>query len=96
MSQSILNTTSPYLFKNKKDQKSFDNLRRYEVDDIGDCYSYCLLADGHVDIVVESGLNPWDIRALEPIINNAGGTCTWDENDIYNGGRIIAACNRML
>ena len=63
----------------------------------GDCYSYCLLADGHVDIVVESGLNPWDIRALEPIINNAGGIIrTWDENDIYNGGRIIAACNHVL
>ena len=99
LSQSILNTTSPYLFKNKKDQKSFDNLRRYvkSVRLGGDCYSYCLLADGHVDIVVESDLNPWDIRALEPIINNAGGVIrTWDENDVYNGGRIIAACNRVL
>ncbi len=99
LSQSILNTTSPYLFHNKKDQKSFDNLRKYvkSVRLGGDCYSYCLLADGHVDIVVESGLNPWDIRALEPIINNAGGIIrTWDDNDIYNGGRIIAACTREL
>ena len=63
----------------------------------GDCYSYCLLAEGHVDIVVESELKPWDIRALEPIIKNAGGIIrTWDSNDIYNGGRIIAACNREL
>ena len=99
LSQSILNTTSPYLFHDKKDQKSFDNLRKYvkSVRLGGDCYSYCLLADGHVDIVVESGLNPWDIRALEPIINNAGGTIrTWEDNSIYNGGRIIAACNREL
>ena len=28
---------------------------------------YCLLADGHIDIVVESGLNPWNIRALEQL-----------------------------
>ena len=63
----------------------------------GDCYSYCLLADGHVDIVVESGLNPWDIRALEPIITNAGGIIrTWENKDIYNGGRIIATCNQQL
>ena len=99
LSQSILNTTSPYLFHNKKDKKSFDNLRKYvkSVRLGGDCYSYCLLADGHVDIVVERGLKPWDIRALEPIINNAGGIIrTWDDNDIYNGGRIIAACNREL
>ncbi len=99
LSQSILNTTSPYLFHNKKDQKSFDNLRKYvmSVRLGGDCYSYCLLAEGHVDIVVESELKPWDIRALEPIIKNAGGIIrTWDSNDIYNGGRIIAACNREL
>ena len=63
----------------------------------GDCYSYCLLADGHVDIVVESGLNPWDIRALEPIIKNAGGIIrTWENNTVYNGGRIIASCNSAL
>ena len=99
LSEAILNTTSPYLFNNIKDQKSFDNLRKHvKLTRLGgDCYSYCLLADGHVDIVVESGLNPWDIRALEPIIKNAGGIIrTWENNTVYNGGRIIASCNLAL
>jgi len=99
ISESILNTTSPYLFANKNDQSSFERLsKRVKLTRLGgDCYSYCLLADGHVDIVVESGLNPWDIRALEPIIINAGGILkTWDNKKISNGGRIIAANNMQI
>tara|TARA_Y100000816_G_C26040612_1_gene545023 strand:- start:78 stop:881 length:804 start_codon:yes stop_codon:yes gene_type:complete len=96
LSHVILNTTSPYVFANKKDQKSFERLSKKTKSTRlgGDCYSYCLLADGHVDIVVESGLKPWDIRALEPIITNAGGIIrTWENKEIFNGGRVIA-CNK--
>ena len=99
ISNSILNTTSPYLFANKSDQLSFERLsKKVKLTRLGgDCYSYCLLADGHIDIVVESGLNPWDIRALEPIIVNAGGVIkTWDDKKILNGGRIIACANSKI
>ena len=45
----------------------------------GDCYGYCLLAAGFVDLVVEAGLKPYDIVALIPIIERAGGrVTTWD------------------
>ncbi len=95
----ILNTTSPYVFANKGDQKIFEKLAK-EVKTVrlgGDCYSYCLLADGHIDLIIESGLKPWDIRALEPIIINAGGILkTWNGNEILNGGKIIAATNIRL
>ena len=97
--ESILNTTSPYVFANKKDQKTFEKLAK-EVKTVrlgGDCYSYCLLADGYIDLIIESGLKPWDIRALEPIILNAGGILkTWERNKILHGGRIIAATNEKL
>ena len=99
ISDSILNTTSPYLFANKSDQLSFERLsKNVKLTRLGgDCYSYCLLADGHVDIVVESGLNPWDIRALEPIIINAGGVLkTWDNKKIFHGGRIIACTSNKI
>ena len=99
LSEVILNTTSPYVFANKKDQKSFEALSEKTKSTRlgGDCYSYCLLADGHVDVVVESGLNPWDIRALEPIIINAGGIIrTWNNKEIFNGGRIIACNNESI
>ena len=99
LEESILNTTSPYVFANKYDQRIFEEI----VKDVrtvrlgGDCYSYCLLADGHVDIVLESGIKPWDIRALEPIIKNAGGVLkTWEGDKVFNGGRIIAAANKKL
>ena len=99
LNESILNTTSPYVFASKRDQKSFEKLSA-KVKSVrlgGDCYSYCLLADGLVDIVVESGLKPWDIRALVPIINNAGGVInTWESETVAGGGRIIAAANRQL
>ena len=36
-----------------------------------------------MDIVVESGLKPWDIRALVPIIKNAGGIInTWESKEV--------------
>ncbi len=99
LEDSILNTTSPYVFANKNDQGIFEDVAK-DVKTVrigGDCYSYCLLADGHVDIVLESGLKPWDIRALEPIIKNAGGELkTWEGDKIFNGGRIIAAANKKL
>ena len=99
LNDTILNTTSPYVFANKSDQLSFEKLSKKVKSTRlrGDCYSYCLLADGHIDIVVESGLNPWDIRALEPIIINAGGIIkTWDNKNIFNGGRIIACTNNKV
>ncbi len=94
-----LNTTSPYVFDNKLDQIAFEKLSNTVKSTRlgGDCYSYCLLADGLVDMVVESGLKPWDIRALEPIIENAGGVIkTWENKSIYSGGRIIACNNNKL
>jgi len=58
----------------------------------GDCYAYCMLAAGHVDLVVEAGLNAYDIVALIPIVRGAGGiVTTWDGGDPSKGGAIIAA-----
>ncbi len=99
LKECFLNTTSPYVFANKHDQKIFEKFVE-KVKTVrlgGDCYSYCLLADGHIDLVLESGLKPWDIRALEPIIKNAGGILkTWEGNRILDGGRVIAASSEEL
>jgi histidinol phosphatase-like enzyme (inositol monophosphatase family) len=62
-----------------------------------DCYAYGLLAAGHVDIVVESGLKPYDIGALIPIIENAGGVVTtWDGGRPEQGGDIVACGSRRV
>jgi histidinol phosphatase-like enzyme (inositol monophosphatase family) len=86
-------TTSPLLM-NTADRAAFGRiegavrLTRYG----GDCYSYCMLAAGHLDLVVETELKPYDIAALIPIITGAGGiVTTWDGKPAQGGGRIIAA-----
>lgn len=61
----------------------------------GDCYAYCMLAAGHVDLVIEAGLKPYDVAALIPIIEGAGGVVTtWEGGDASQGGAIIAAGDR--
>ena len=58
----------------------------------GDCYAYCALALGFVDLVIETNLKPHDVVALAPIVEGAGGIMTtWEGGDAAAGGRIIAA-----
>lgn len=91
-------TTSPKLFQGAEQEayqrvESAVRLARYGCD----CYAYCMLASGHVDLVIESGLKPYDIVALIPIVEGAGGIVTsWDGGSAAKGGRIIAAANRSL
>jgi myo-inositol-1(or 4)-monophosphatase len=63
----------------------------------GDCYNYCLLAMGQIDLVAEAGLQPFDILPLIPIVERAGGVVTtWDGGDPRAGGRILAAGDPRL
>jgi myo-inositol-1(or 4)-monophosphatase len=58
----------------------------------GDCYGYCLLASGFIDLIVEVGLKTYDVAALVPIIEGAGGRITtWEGKPATSGGRIVAA-----
>ena len=95
----LMMTTHPELFASGAENRGFlrvkDKVRacRYG----GDCYSYCLLAAGHVDVIVEAGLKPYDIAALIPIIDRAGGRITtWDGGSPAQGGRIVACGDPAL
>ena len=62
-----------------------------------DCYAYCMLAAGHIDLVIEASLQPYDIVALVPIIEGAGGiVTTWDGGSPAKGGAIVAAGDRRI
>ena len=62
-----------------------------------DCYGYCLLAAGHIDIVAESALKNVDIAPLIAIIENAGGVVTtWDGGPAEQGGNCVAAATPEL
>jgi histidinol phosphatase-like enzyme (inositol monophosphatase family) len=99
LADAILSTTHPDLFAAGEEVDAFGRLKsqvrmtRYG----GDCYSYCLLAGGFIDLVVEAGLKPYDIVALIPIIERAGGRITtWDGKPATAGGRIVASGDARL
>ena len=86
-----LYTTSPLLMS-EADRRAFERVQnavrlpRYG----GDCYCYAMLAAGHVDLVIETGLQPHDIVALIPIVTGAGGIITtWEGAPAANGGRAV-------
>jgi myo-inositol-1(or 4)-monophosphatase len=98
LSEAVLYTTSPRLM-NTADRAIFAavedavRLSRYG----GDCYAYCMLAAGHVDLIIETELKPHDVAALIPIITGAGGIITtWAGEPAEAGGRIVAAGDRRL
>lgn len=98
LAQAVLFTTSPLLM-NAGDRATFGRveklvrLSRYG----GDCYAYCMLAAGHVDLVIETELKPYDVLPLVPIIAGAGGIMTtWEGDTPRAGGRIVAAGDKRV
>jgi myo-inositol-1(or 4)-monophosphatase len=99
LAEASLYCTHPNMFRGRTQRAAFERiaaavrLQRFG----GDCYSYCLLAMGHVDLVVEASLQPYDIVPLIPIIEAAGGIVT-DRHGRrpIDGGFVIAAATRPL
>ena len=93
LEDAILSTTSPLLM-NEADRDTFKSvenkvkLSRYG----GDCYAYCMLAAGLIDLVIETNLKPHDIVPLIPIVTGAGGlVTTWENEPAQAGGRVVVA-----
>ena len=63
----------------------------------GDCYLYAMLAMGQLDIVMDAGLQPYDVQALVPIIEGAGGVVTTAQGgDASMGGFVVATGSAEL
>jgi histidinol-phosphatase len=93
LAEALLFTTSPLLM-NEADRTIFRRvedkvkLSRYG----GDCYAYCMLAAGQIDLVIETEVKAHDIMPLIPIITGAGGiVTTWENESAQAGGRIVVA-----
>jgi histidinol phosphatase-like enzyme (inositol monophosphatase family) len=62
-----------------------------------DCYGYALLAAGQVDLVIEAGLQPYDVQAPIAVIEAAGGMVTnWQGAPAHQGGQVLAAANPQV
>jgi myo-inositol-1(or 4)-monophosphatase len=92
-------TTFPGMFWQADERAAFDRL----TDTVqlarfgGDCYAYCLLAMGQIDLVVEASLQPYDIVALIPIVEAAGGIVTGRHGEpAAGGGFVVASANERI
>jgi histidinol phosphatase-like enzyme (inositol monophosphatase family) len=62
-----------------------------------DCYAYALVAAGQIDLVVEAGLNAYDVQAPIAVIEAAGGIVTdWQGGPVHDGGQVLAAANAEI
>lgn len=98
LDKATLSTTDPDLFTGS-DRLVFDTilqqsrLVRYGLD----CYAYAILSSGFIDVVIEAGLQPYDMMALIPVIRGAGGTATdWQGASPNEDGRLLAVGDASL
>lgn len=98
LAEATLMTTSPHLFTGKRAEQygrieKGVKLTRYGTD----CYAYAMVAAGQIDLVVETGLQEYDIMPLIPIIEGAGGVVTdWQGGAAVSGGDVVASANHQL
>ena len=97
LAQSILFTTFPDI-GTPDERAAFEavsqqaQLTRYGMD----CYAYALVAAGQIDLVIEAGLQAYDIQAPIAVVQAAGGIVTdWQGNPAHEGGRVVAAASRQ-
>jgi histidinol phosphatase-like enzyme (inositol monophosphatase family) len=62
-----------------------------------DCYAYGLIAAGQIDLVIEAGLQAYDVQGPIAVIEAAGGVVTdWQGGQCHMGGQVLAAANREI
>ena len=95
----IVVTTDPRFFAPPREAAAFAavtaraRFTRYG----GDLYCYTQLAMGLTDVVIETGLKPYDIQALIPVIESAGGLVTnWQGGPCHDGGDVLACGDPAL
>lgn len=99
LADAVLMCTHPGMFSTREERWGFGAVERavqqsrYD----GDCANYGFVASGFGDLVIEKGLQPYDIVPLIPIIEGAGGVVTdVDGGSPLGGGWIVASANPAL
>lgn len=99
LSDALCATTSPKMFSSAAQKAGFKHIHdqvrnmRYGTD----CYAYAMLAIGQIDMVMEASLEPYDVQALIPVVQGAGGAITtWTGGNAAMGGDILACGDHKL
>jgi histidinol phosphatase-like enzyme (inositol monophosphatase family) len=98
LATAVLASTHPDMFAGAKERVYRALAERCLLNRFGgDCYNYAMLAAGHLDLVVESKLKPYDIVPLIPILEGAGCVVTdWQGRVPLAGGDVVAAATVEL
>jgi myo-inositol-1(or 4)-monophosphatase len=94
LKDAILCATDPSAYMSATQQASFERVKaasrltRYH----GDCYIFAMLAMGFVDVIVEGAFKHWDVAALFPLVQGAGGLITnWQGQPWRDGDALLAS-----
>ena len=97
LSEARLSTTDPFILGDGSG--AFERVRRsVRVTRYGlDALAYARLAAGHLDLVIENGLQRYDWGALVPALRGAGGVVgNWRGGSDLSGGDLVAAATPAL
>jgi histidinol-phosphatase len=65
----------------------------------GDCLQHALVCRGKLDAAIDTVMQPWDVAALIPCIEEAGGIATTldgKREGVVFGGNLLTSCNQAL
>jgi myo-inositol-1(or 4)-monophosphatase len=94
ISEAVLCATHPDAYFSPTEREAFHRVRQaVRMNRFGgDCYIFGALALGFIDLIIESSFHRWDIAALIPIVEGAGGIISnWQGGSCAGGGQILAA-----
>ncbi len=99
LDDAVVYCTTPTMFTDPDERALFEAVSRRArlVRYGGDCYAYAQLAMGHVDVVIDTGLQPYDIVGPIAVIEAAGGVVLGrDGASAAEGGFVVAAGSAAL
>lgn len=90
-----LNTIHPLKFK--KVAKFIQNYKGFYKITASDAYNFCSIADGNLDVLIESGLKSVDILPIIKIVESSGAIITnWNGDKRFDDGKVIVASNKKI
>ena len=99
LDDAVIGTTDPHLFEGAEAEAYAGLHKAVKLARYGcDAYAFAMVAQGTMDIALETGLKAWDIEAIIPVIENAGGVVTnWRGETVpHTAGQVIAGSSRAL
>jgi fructose-1,6-bisphosphatase/inositol monophosphatase family enzyme len=93
LQEGLFVTSQVDTFDKRGSRSAFTDLqaRAYVTRTWGDAYGYLLVATGRAEVMVDPRVSPWDVAAVLPVIEEAGGRFTdWKGNRTIHGGDGVA------